>query len=521
MSNSVDSRRVISYVFIFALALLFALEWGPGSRGCDRAGRIQTVTAVATVNGTDIPLRDFQRAYGAQLDGLRRQGVPTELARQFGMHKQVLDQLVNGELLAQAAESRGVAASDADLLALLKKQPEFQKDGQFDFERYQEIIRNYEGTTEVAYEAKLRRQLSAQRMLELVESSVMVSDDEVKAKYQKEGDTAKATFVRFAPTMFADKVGAPKKAEVEAWVKAHEADIAAAYAQNKASYFVPEKVKARQILLRVERDATPEKKAEIKLRAENLRKELVDSKKPFAELATQYTEDPEGKKNGGDLGLVERLALPQAFADVLFALKAGEITAVVESPLGFHVGLVEDKKASEQKPLEAVHAELASQLFTREKAKELARVEAQKAWEEVKKGKKLSDLFPASTEGSAGGFNFQAETKPQAKETGEFNSSADAIPQLGASPEAHKAIFGTKEPGLVEQLVTVGDAVVVIDERKSPSDADFATQKAQLQLEAVKGKQFEAREAFMKALRQVGSVVTNDKAVEQVVGANG
>ena len=105
MSNSpLDTRRLFSYIFIGALALLFALEWGPGSRGCDKAGQaVVVVDNVAQVNGKDIPLRDFARAYGNQLAELRQRGIPSELAKQFGMHTQVLGRLVDTELLAQAA----------------------------------------------------------------------------------------------------------------------------------------------------------------------------------------------------------------------------------------------------------------------------------------------------------------------------------------------------------------------------------------------------------------------------------
>lgn len=520
MSNSADTRRIFSYIFIGALALLFAFEWGPGSRGCD--SRLEDQDVAATVNGSAIPLREFARNYTQQAEQFRRQGVPSEMLKQFGIHKQVLDQLVNTELLAQAAEKKGLAAGNEDLVKLLKEAPAFQKDGRFDRDTYQQYVRDFEGTTEVLFEDKLRRQLSAQRMIQLVESSVVVSDDEVKARYLKDGNAAKATFVRFTPAMYLDKVGTPKPAELEAWVKANDAAIKDYYEKNKFQYFQPEKVKAKQILLRVAPDATAEKKAEAKARIENVRKEIVDNKKDFAEMAKQFSEDVETKEKGGDLGYVERLQLPGNFADLLFALKPGEVSAPVETPMGWFLGTVDDKKAPEQKPIESVKAEIASQLFVKEKAKALAKADAEKALAEVKKGKTLAELFPpAPKKEGESPFAFGQETKPEAKETGEFNSAADAIPQLGALPAVQKQIFDRKEPGLIDQLVEAGDAlaVIVVDERKVATDEAFAAQKTQLQLEAVKGKQFEVREAFLKSLKQSGTVVTNDPAINKVIGA--
>jgi peptidyl-prolyl cis-trans isomerase D len=519
MSNSSDqTRKYGSYLFIGVLAALFALQWGPGSQGCDT--RIVDAETAATVNGKPISLRDFARSYSQQSDTFRRQGVPSDMLKQFGIHKQVIDQLVNTELLSQAAEARGLTTSDDDLGKVLAEAPAFQKDGKFDKESYLNYVRQVEGTTEIFFEDKLRRQLAAQKLLDLVESSVTVSDEEVKAKYMKDGDVAKVTFVRFTPAMFSEKLATPKPAEIDAWAKANEAAIAAYYEANKFSFFNQEKVKARQILIKVPADADAAKKAELKARIDNVRKEIVDNKKDFAELAKATSDDLETREKGGDLGFVERLQLPGAFADMLFALKPGEVTAPVETPMGWFVGTVSEKKAPEQRPLDTVRKEIAGQLFVKEKAKALAQAEADKALAGLKAGKKLSDLYPAGKTEGANPFAFAAETKPEAKETGEFNSMVDAIPQLGADAALKKTIFGMKAGGNIEQVLTVGDALVVavVDERKSPNDADFEAQKAQLKVEAVKGKQFEVREGFLKSLKQGGVVVTNDQAIDKVIG---
>ncbi len=516
-----QAKRALSLVGIAAIALVFAINWGPGSRGCDTSIDAVQQDAAATVNGKEIPLRAFSQAYGQQLNQLRSQGIPAELAKQFGMHKQVLDGLVSRELLAQAAEQRGLAASDEDLKLALLRDPSFHKDGTFDPERYKEVVRNYVGVSEVEYEQKLRRELSAQRMLELIESAAVVSDDEVKARYQKDGNTAKATFVRFAPAMYADKVAPPKPAELDAWAATHGKEIADFYDLNKISYFQPERVKARQILLKVNPDATPAQKEEVKARAENLRKDLVDNKKSFAEVATQFSEDLATKEKGGDLGLIERLQVPGNFADVLFALQPGEVSKAVETPMGWHLGVVEEKKPPEQKPLDSVKGEIAAQLYVKDKARELARAAAQKGLDEAKKGKKLSEVFPP-VEAPPTNMPFAAptETKPEAKESGEFTAGSEQVPQLGAAPEVAKAVFAVKAPGLLEQVLPAGEAfaVVLVTERKEPSDADFEGRKAELKLQAVKAKQFEVREAFLKALKQTGTVVTNDKAIDRIIG---
>lgn len=538
MSNSTSStaetssspsswRRTGYYALIIALAVLFGLQWGPGSSGCDRFGALQDAKgeAAVTVNGQTVPLKEFAQAYGNQAANFRQQGIPADLLKQFGIHKQVVDQLVNTELLAQAAEAQGIRASDEEVVQLVLKDPSFQKDGKFDSDRYEDIVNQYEGTTTVQYEEKIRRRLSAQKLLQVVEASVAVSQDEVQARYQKEGNSAKATFVRFTPSMYADKVAVPKPADLEKWAAANGELIAKDYETNKFKFFIDERVKARQILLRVARDADAAVKEDAKKRLENVRKEIVDNKKSFADMATNFSEDTETKAKGGDLGFIERTQLPSDFAAKLFALKPGEVSAVTESPIGFHIGIVEDRKAPETKPLEAVKLELAAQLFTKEKAKDFAKADAEKTLAELKKGKTLVELFPADAKEDKN-FNFKAETRPEVKETGEFNASADAVPTLGGGAAVFKLLMDQKAAGVIDQVVTVDDgpvattsglAVVVVDERKMPSDADFTTKKEQLQVEAVKGKQFEVREAFLKALKARGAIITNDKAIDKVL----
>lgn len=520
MTSTFDKRRAGTYFFILALAVLFAVQWGPGSVGCDPTARTQAKTDVAaTVNGKEIPLSDFAREYSNQMQRFRSQGLTNELAKQLGLHRQVVDTLVNRELLAQAAEARGLGASDAELLAEIKKMPDFHdKNGNFDPETYRDVVRGYLRRTPVEFEDMIRRQIAAGRLLDLVEAAAVVSDDEVRAKFQKEGNTAKVTFVRFSPSSYAAKVPAAKPGQVDAWAKANEAAIATYYEQNKLSYFQPEQVKLRQILIRALKDEPQAKRDEAKTKIENLKKEL-ETGKDFATLATQFSDDTETKEKGGDLGWVERISLPPALADAAFTLKEGELTAPVETPLGWHLAKVEGKKAPETKTLDQVRPEIAALLYTRDQAKALAKADADKALAQVKAGKKLVELYPPDEGASENAFAAPTSQKPHAVDTGDFNAGAGQVPQLGVHPALVKAIFEREAPGLLDQTFDVGDgvAVVVVEGRAKPSDERWASEKERLTTEAVKAKQFELRESFVKGLKQAGAVVVNDRELDRVL----
>ncbi len=517
MANPVDSKRLISYIFIFALAVLFALQWGPGSKGISRVGKETPEDVAATVNGKEIPLKEFSRAYAGQLQNFRSQGLTPEMAKQFGLPRQVMDQLVNFELLAQAADARGISASDDEVMAQLQKDPNFLKDGKFDMEQYRQVLRDYYRMTDVVYEGDLRRRMAAAKMLDLVEAAAVVSDDEVKARYLKEANKANATFVRFTGTMFAAKVTPLKPDEATAWSKDHATQIAEYYAANEISYHQAERAKVRQIVIRANKEDGEAKLTEAKAKIDGIKKELAAGK-DFAELAKQFSEDVETKEKGGDLGLVERMSLPPTLATAVFNLKAGEVTEPIQTPLGWHLAKVEEKKPPEVKSLDSMRMEIASQLYARERSKALAKAEADKALTAMKGGKKLTELYPAPAGDDAKPNRFAAETRPEAITTGDFNAATLSIPQLGTSAEAMKAVFATSAPGPLTEVYPVGDgfAVLSVDSRSKPSDDDLDKQRAQMKVEAIKAKQFELREAFMKSLKQTGTVVVNDRVLDKI-----
>jgi peptidyl-prolyl cis-trans isomerase D len=522
--EGLNLRKVVSLVFIVGIAVVFTLQFGPGSTGFGGTGQpVAAPGAAAVVNGKEIPLRDFNRAYAIQINNLRTQGrpIPEALARQF-IVPQVVDRLVNIELLAQAAEKHGITPSDDELRKVIHQRADFQNNGQFDYERYKRMLRDYYRKTAPEYESDLRREMAAIKLIELVRNSAVVSEDEVRVRYEKDANQAKLVFARFLPTMYADKVPAPTPQQLEEYRKANEAAISKYYEDNRIIYTQPERVKARQVLVKVAEGATAEQKDAAKARAQQIRKELTEGGKDFAAVATERSEDPGTRANGGDLGWVERKSLEPAVADAVFALEPNTVSEPIESKLGFHVVKVEQKNPGADKKLEDVAGEIATTLYKREKAKDLAKAEAQKALVAVKGGKTLQALFPVGADGPAL-QRFEVETKPEAVETGSVSAGSDSVhPNLGPTPELITAAFAAQGPQVLDQAFPAGEGFVVaqVTERKKASPEDFTQQKEELYEQARRAKQIELEQSYLKTLRETGKVVTNTEAIESVVGAS-
>lgn len=57
----------------------------------------------------------------------------------------------------------------------------------------------------------------------------------------------------------------------------------------------------------------------------------------FAEMARKYSEDPGSASQGGDLGFVKKGVFYPEFEEAAFKLRQGEISGLVESPIGYHI----------------------------------------------------------------------------------------------------------------------------------------------------------------------------------------
>jgi peptidyl-prolyl cis-trans isomerase D len=196
------------------------------------------------------------------------------------------------------------------------------------------------------------------------------------------------------------------------------------------------------------------------------------------------------------------------------------VTAPIETKYGVHLVKVEEKRPAADKKLEEVQDEIATTLYKREKAKELAQAEAQKALAEVKGGKALSTLFPPEKEGQPALLRFETETRPEAVQTDTFNAASLNVPHLGPAPDLLTAVFASKGPAVLDQVFPVGEGFVVaqVTERQLPDDTRFAEKKNELRQQAQKAKEYEVAESFLKALKKQGKVQTNTEAIDQVVG---
>lgn len=102
----------------------------------------------------------------------------------------------------------------------------------------------------------------------------------------------------------------------------------------------------------------------IKVLAESV-KDRAQNGEDFIELVEAYSEDPGSNKTGGLYADFTRGRMVQAFEDASFTLPVGSISELVETPYGYHIIKIEDRKAG--KSLDDVKEEVISALQEQKK----------------------------------------------------------------------------------------------------------------------------------------------------------
>lgn len=105
-------------------------------------------------------------------------------------------------------------------------------------------------------------------------------------------------------------------------------------------------IRASHILLQTPASATQVQRDSVRALAESIRTRATGGES-FAQLATTYSEDPGTAQVGGDLGFFGRGRMVQPFEEAAFALQPGEISQVVESPFGYHIIRLEERRQAE------------------------------------------------------------------------------------------------------------------------------------------------------------------------------
>lgn len=247
---------------------------------------------VAVVNGSVITQKDFDRELTSVQQRLLASGRSLGDAQFSELRKNLLENLINMELLYQEAQKSGVTVEDAVVAEHIEK---------------------------------LKTQFGSQEEFKKALEKMNASEPALRAQTKK-GLTVK----EFVDKKIIQDVVVPDK------------ELRAYYDSHPNSFRQPEQVKASHILIKAEPEAKEEQKALARKKLKEVQKRL-EKGEDFAALAKEYSEGPSGAK-GGDLGYFGRGQMVKPFEEVVFVLKPGAVSDIVETNFGYHLIKCVDKK---------------------------------------------------------------------------------------------------------------------------------------------------------------------------------
>jgi parvulin-like peptidyl-prolyl isomerase len=126
---------------------------------------------------------------------------------------------------------------------------------------------------------------------------------------------------------------------IDAYYKANEAD----YREVRLSHILI--LNAEGPAVRGQNIPNALSAAEARQKIEEVRAKLVPGAS-FENLAKEYSQDPGSAANGGDLGFISKGQLVPEVESVAFEIEPGVLSEIVESPFGFHILRVSERRAT-------------------------------------------------------------------------------------------------------------------------------------------------------------------------------
>lgn len=456
-------------VYAILLTALFAMTF---FGVCDPMGKMNTGPSgsAAVVDGEVISRTEFDRAYRSRGEQMRRMYGEAFDPGAMQLASTVMNELVDGRAMYIKAVDLGLKASDEEIYALLAHEDMFKDEkGAFSDDIYDRFLKG-NGYSEASFVAEVRRNVTLQKFRRFVADTSFVSSKAAELDYRLAETKVDVEYLKFDPQKI-DVAASPEDVKTFLADEKNKAKVKEYFDGNPREFNQAEQIKGRHILVQFAgaRNASPDAAKRDKDAAKKKADEIlakVQGGADFATVAKESTDEAAGKTSGGDLGWFTRDAMDKAFSDAAFALGKGETSGVVESPFGFHIIRVEDKKDGVVTKLEDAEAKIAQNLLAKEKRPALAKEHADNVLAALKANQPVDNLL--------------AEYKLAWAATGETGADAKFLPGIGSSKEVADALSSLVKPGdLFPSTIDVRGNLFILrlKSRKEPDMAKFDKEK--------------------------------------------
>jgi peptidyl-prolyl cis-trans isomerase D len=322
--------------------------------------------AVAKVDGQKISLQEYSNAVENARNYMQSQGqkVDAALLESPAFKQSVLDSIITRRLMEGAIQDYRFRISDDQLSQHVIGMPEFQSNGKFSEETYNQLLTQNK-LTPAKFEQNIRKDLAVQQVRDGLSNLVFmpqkVAEQSLMSEFeQREVSVADVKVVDFVSQVaitpeqvqayynqHKTKFIAPAKVKLQfallsaaslvGQVSVSDEEVKQDYEENAAKYQGNEQRQASHILIGFSNTASAAEKAAAKEKAESILQQVKANPKSFEKLAIEFSQDSGSAGKGGDLGSFGRGAMVKPFENAAFSMKVGEISDLVESEFGYHI----------------------------------------------------------------------------------------------------------------------------------------------------------------------------------------
>jgi peptidyl-prolyl cis-trans isomerase D len=459
---------------------------------------------VAKVAGTDITSQEVQRQ---AREMVRRQfprgGAQASMLLPF-FASQAAQQLIQRQAIIAEAERLGLRATDDDVRDEIQHgryAGTFFPEGNFIGQAaYEELLQQHDLTVAL-FERGVKDQILIDKIRSLISGGAMVTDAEVRQKFEKENtkvkfdyavlrkddilkglhptdpelkafyERNKATYNNSIPEKRKIKYVLIDTSKLQSEAQVSQQDLQTYYDQHRDEFRAPEQVNVRQILIKTplpSPDGKVDQKSvdDARKKADDVLKQLKAGAK-FEDVAKKYSEDP-SSKDGGSVGWIKRGGFPVPEVDkAAFSLAKGGTSDVINAGYAFVILRVEDKQDAHLKTL----AEVKDQIGPT--------IKQQRALQ-------AADAAAAAllSQARAGGLDKAAAAKGMQVVATDFISRTDSLPGIGSSPQFTEAVFNAAEKSPPDQVqVTQGFAIFELVAINPPATPTFEEIRSRVETE--------------------------------------
>jgi len=373
---------VLAFAILGILIIPFALV------GVNEYFTSSSGNMVALVNDTEITSNDFNQSfsnYRRRMQSIMGASYDPVQFDQLVARREHLDDLIDQELITQAAQSLGLDVDDVTLAEEIRNIPAFQVDGQFNADVYQARLLS-QGMTPTQFQAEMRAQFVISELPKNIAESSIATSAEVKqfVGLLNQERSFNAVLLTADP---GEETPEFTDAEIAAWHDSHadeyqseerviieyvELDAAflpvglppeedylrSQFESQKARFITPEQRQVSHILIEVSADASEAEIETARQTAEELSRRAREGE-DFAMLAMENSQDQGSASEGGDLGWVESGVMVQAFENAMYELSMeAPISEPIQTGFGWHVIQLREIRESAGMTFEEARPEL-------------------------------------------------------------------------------------------------------------------------------------------------------------------